>query len=357
MDIPSTSQRKEAILGCLLGTAIGDALGLPYEGLSPVRAQKILGPPDRYRFFLRRGMVSDDTEHSCLVAYALLKSQGDPSRFQAILARQLRLWILALPAGVGRATAVSLVKLLVGYPPSQSGVYSAGNGPSMRSAVIGLISEDLEQMKILVSLSSRITHTDPKAEYGALAVALATRLASFETPTSPDIFIRELGHLLGEGSEEFLSLMTSVSESVQADEKTEEFARKLGLSRGVTGYTYHTVPVALHAWLSHDDFQAAIESVIRCGGDTDTVAAITGGIFGSQVERSGLPEHHLNSLKDWPISVSWIEKLGSALAEPQDGQKVQVPFWLFRLIRNLLFLVVVLIHGLRRVLPPYGSEI
>lgn len=50
---------QKAIIGCVLGTAVGDALGLPYEGMSPSRAHKLLGPPDRYRFVLGRGMISD----------------------------------------------------------------------------------------------------------------------------------------------------------------------------------------------------------------------------------------------------------------------------------------------------------
>jgi hypothetical protein len=40
------------IVGSLLGRALGDAIGLPYEGLSPRRAQRMLGPPDRHRFLL-----------------------------------------------------------------------------------------------------------------------------------------------------------------------------------------------------------------------------------------------------------------------------------------------------------------
>ncbi len=63
--------REGSIIGCLMGAAIGDALGLPYEGLSRQRAARLLGPPDRYRLIGNRGMVSDDTEHLCLVAQAL----------------------------------------------------------------------------------------------------------------------------------------------------------------------------------------------------------------------------------------------------------------------------------------------
>lgn len=67
---------ERAILGCLIGTAVGDALGLPYEGISPRRAVKLLGPPTRFRFLFGRGMVSDDTEHTVLVAEALIESGG-----------------------------------------------------------------------------------------------------------------------------------------------------------------------------------------------------------------------------------------------------------------------------------------
>ncbi len=66
-----------AILGCLIGTAVGDALGLPYEGISPRRAAKMLGPPTHFRFLFCHGMVSDDTEHTVLVAESLIESGAD----------------------------------------------------------------------------------------------------------------------------------------------------------------------------------------------------------------------------------------------------------------------------------------
>src|SRR4029077_13818183 len=70
-------ERERAIVGSILGTAVGDAIGLPYEGLSPRRARRAFGPPDRHRFLLGRGMVSDDTEHTCMVAQALMSSRND----------------------------------------------------------------------------------------------------------------------------------------------------------------------------------------------------------------------------------------------------------------------------------------
>jgi len=170
--------RKSAIFGSILGTAVGDAIGLPYEGLSPRRAARLLGEPDRHRFFLGRGMVSDDTEHTCMVAQALVAAGDDVGAFSGQLARRLRLWLLGLPAGTGKATLRATLKLWLGFSPDRSGVFSAGNGPAMRSPVLGAAVEDLDLLRRLVRASARITHTDPKAEYGALAVALAARLAS-----------------------------------------------------------------------------------------------------------------------------------------------------------------------------------
>src|SRR5215212_8885578 len=93
--------RTRAIVGCLLGTALGDSIGLWCEGLSARRQRRFHDGPLRQRFLFGRGMVSDDTEHACLTAQALLISAGDPDRFERSLAWRLRWWLLALPAGVG----------------------------------------------------------------------------------------------------------------------------------------------------------------------------------------------------------------------------------------------------------------
>src|SRR3954454_23969296 len=92
---------EDRIAGMLLGTAVGDALGLPREGLSPGRARRMFGSEVRHRLFFGRGMTSDDTEHACMTAQALLASRGDVRQFARSLAWRLRGWVLALPAGVG----------------------------------------------------------------------------------------------------------------------------------------------------------------------------------------------------------------------------------------------------------------
>lgn len=125
------SSRADAIAGCLLGKAVGDALGLPCEGLTPQRQRRLFPNLDGYRLLPGgRGLVSDDTEHTCLIAQSLIVSAGEAALFEKRFARELRLWLLLLPAGVGLATLRATLRLLVGVPPARSGVFSAGNGPA-----------------------------------------------------------------------------------------------------------------------------------------------------------------------------------------------------------------------------------
>src|SRR5437764_6764618 len=120
--------------GVIFGTAVGDALGLPREGLSRRRARKLFGdPPLRLHFLFGRGMVSDDTEHTCMTGQALLRAPDDAGAFARSLAWRLRFWLLGLPAGTGRATLRAVLKLWLGFSPRHSGVWSAGNGPALRA--------------------------------------------------------------------------------------------------------------------------------------------------------------------------------------------------------------------------------
>jgi ADP-ribosylglycohydrolase len=331
---------------------------LPYEGLSPRRASKLLGEPERYRFLLRRGMVSDDTEHSCMVLQALAEAGGDPDRFVRGFARRLRWWLLGLSAGVGLATLKATLKLCVGFCPEHSGVFSAGNGPAMRSAVLGAAVADDQKLALFVRASTRLTHTDPKAYYGAIAVAIAARMAAAGEPVNSERFASDLRQQLAkEPAQEFLELVERALTSAANGEATADFAATLGLGHGVSGYVYHTVPIAIHAWQrSPRDLSSALSSVIRCGGDTDTTAAIVGGIVGAAVGRRGIPAAWLDGLAEWPRSVAWMERLAESVSRTvEHGEPCRSPGLpvLPLLLRNLFFLVVVLAHAVRRLLPPY----
>lgn len=322
-----------AIEGCLLGMAIGDALGLPLENMTPRRAARMFGDPGRFHFVFGRGMVSDDTEHACMTAQAMIAAAGDEPLFARQLARQLRLWLLMLPAGTGKATAQACLKLLVGIPAERSGVFSAGNGPAMRSPILGAAIDDLEALRRFVRISTRITHTDPKAEYAALAVALAAHRASQPTHTEPEQFAQELRKLLADPpAVKFLELVDRAVQNARQGESAVAFAESLGLGRGVAGYIYHTVPVVLQAWFRHPrDFRAAIVDVLACGGDSDTTAAILGGIVGAGVGKEGLPAEWLSGIWEWPRSTAWIEKLArelhAARSEGVARRPPRVPAW------------------------------
>lgn len=232
-------------------------------------------------------MISDDTEHTCMVAQSLIDAGGDARKFSRRFASRLRWWILALPAGVGKATARSGLKLWLGASPEKAGVFSAGNGPAMRAAIFGAALDDLSMMLDFVRASSRLTHTDPKAEHGAIAIALAAKHSRDKEAVDANRWLGEVVDAVGEGGAELIDLLHQAIRSVGVGEPTKVFVGSLGLDRGVTGYTYHTVPAAIHAWLSYPkDFRKAVTSIIECGGDADTTAAIVGGIV--LVEASGV---------------------------------------------------------------------
>src|SRR5690242_10761337 len=96
--------------GCLLGTAVGDAVGLVCEGYSRRRLRAVFGSIEKPRLVFGHGMVSDDTDHAWVVAQALIVSAGEVDLFSQNLARQLRRWFLTLPAGIGKATLHACLK-------------------------------------------------------------------------------------------------------------------------------------------------------------------------------------------------------------------------------------------------------
>lgn len=320
---------------------------------------------DRHRFLCGRGMVSDDTDHTCFVALSLLESGADPNSFERHLARHLRWWLLGVPAGVGLATLRATMRLCVGIPPSRSGVWSAGNGPSMRSAILGAYTgQDPTLLADLVRRSTRITHIDPKAEIGALAIATAAHVARVAPAVSYEAFTEAFETTLAASSidrdssavDEFRRLLKAASASAEAGQSTLDFTMSIGSRAGVSGYVYHTVPAVLQTWLRYpDDFRAGVVEIIRAGGDTDTTASILAALIGTRVGPDGIPKEWLDNLWEWPRTVGWMRNVSTRLAENVGGSPASTPPYPTWQIpaRNLIFTSTVLAHGLRRLLPPY----
>ena len=91
----------DRISGTLLGTALGDALGLPAEGMSARAIARRFGRVDRFRLLGRTGFVSDDTEQAALVAQSLARHPDDVDRCVRAFRRSLLGWFCRLPWGVG----------------------------------------------------------------------------------------------------------------------------------------------------------------------------------------------------------------------------------------------------------------
>lgn len=350
--------RSGCITDSLIGTAVGDAIGLTYEGMSPGRISRFGVPPLKHRLLFGHGMISDDTEHACMVVQTLISSRGEPRRFASHLAWRMRWWVAALPAGIGLGTLRAMIKLWLGFPAKYSGVFTAGNGPMMRSGVIGVYcGEDIEQMKSLVSVSTRITHTDPKAEKAAFIVAWAASLASRSIKLSQQHLLDELPRHI-DVDDELATLLQQVIKSVESGETAMDFCKNNNMQKGVSGYCYATLKVVLQVCMRHaDNFQQAMTEIVLCGGDTDTVAAITGSIISAHVGRDEIPKKWLDGIAEWPRSLTWITHLGASLEQTlnlHDFKAVSpVVIYPFALIRNLFFIPLVLFHGFRRLLPPY----
>ena len=348
------TNKQQRWRGLLLGTAVGDSVGLPAEGISRRRNHKLFRKHWRQGLIFNYGMISDDTEHTVFVAQALLAYPNNVTLFRKRLAMSLRWWLLSLPAGVGLATGRAIIKLWLGFNPKKSGVYSAGNGVAMRVAPIGAFFADNAQLRAdYIKASTNITHTDPKALIGATAIAEITawswREQLTEKPSLND-FIKHLHNVTND--EQWLNIVSNIEQGLQQNLSVEAFAETLGLGQGITGYIYHTVPMVLYAWYQHfGDFEQTLSSIFNCGGDTDTTGAIVGALAGSVTGEQGIPAHWLKQLKDYPRSVNLLRKIADNLAN--DIKKPVFYFVPAVLIRNLFFLLIVLLHGFRRLLPPY----
>ncbi len=174
-----------------------------------------------------------------------------------------------------------------------------------------------EKRREFVTAATSLTHTDPRALTAALAVAETAALAVRQDEPIDD-WLTALPRLSRD--DEWRVLCRKLANALAVRTSVQAFAESLGLQNAVTGYAYHSVPVALYAWVRHrSDFRVAMESALNCGGDTDSVGAIVGALAGTDV--AGRP-------------------LGPVRY-----------FWPGMIPRNFIFLVAVLLHGFRRLLP------
>ncbi|MDR3691524.1 MAG: ADP-ribosylglycohydrolase family protein [Fimbriimonas sp.] len=306
-------------VGLLTGIALGDSLGLPMEGLSATRAPRLYPPPLRQRMAFGWGILSDDTLMAVATIQALFREPDDPDRFAMEVGRRLRNWFWTLPPGIGLATLKSCLKLTVGIPATRSGVASAGNGPAVRAIVLGCCLADDSQRRVgLIEASTCVTHTHPLAVSGSQIVGLAATLA---VSGKVDRFDAEAA---------------IVAPTWPRSDRWP--------SSGPTGYMVHTVNAAIECWRSHPhDMESALRMAVALGGDSDSVAALVGGLVGASPQASSAPQEWLRWM-GWPGA--------REIVEIASGGRTNLP--MFRLLtQHALTLALIPSHVLRRALPPY----
>ena len=262
----------------LLGTAIGDALGVPFEtklvNFEPLQkwdGQTFLGSEHHK---LQPGQYSDDTQMSIEVAESLIDQKGfDPDN----LADRYVQWMVSGRArGWGKTTKAAVENLLNGKHWSESGIANSyGNGTAMRAAPFGVwFRNDLKTLVEIVKVDSAITHASEEAEAGAIAIALA---AAFAANRDTKNLSERICDQLPE------SKVKTVVHSLTSLVDAKHIAPSAALSiLGTKADVRQTVPAALYCFMRCKTYWDGVETAIRAGGDADTTAAIVGALFGAR---------------------------------------------------------------------------
>jgi len=345
------SPAEDRLRGILLGTALGDALGLPAEGMSARAIARRFGRMDRFRLLGSTGFVSDDTEQAALIAEAIARHPDDLELCVADFRRSLFGWFCRLPWGVGRATIRSCLK--IGLRISPSGVRSAGNGAAMRAAIIGgFFADQPERRRAFGKALAEVTHRDSRAVEGALYVAELSAICS--------------NHLVNSEYTSMFALFDQARKTVRDRELGQALdrARELALQEadlpeaaeecGTTGFVIHTLAFATFGFLRASDRpDSALTDIIAAGGDTDSIASILGGWLGALHGESRLPLDLIDRIHNGPFGPSHLRGLAHCLAERREGRPCRPPRYSVSasLLRNLLLYPVILGHGFRRLIP------
>jgi len=335
------SEHQERLAGTLLGTAVGDALGLAMEGMSGGAVARAFPRIDRFYMLGKVGFVSDDTEQSALLAQSLAQHRESIDGCVKAFRSALLGWFFRLPWGIGWGTLRACVRIACGL--EQSGVPSAGNGAAMRAAVIGVVfRHDPTRRRVYADSLSRVTHTDVRAVEGARFVAELAALASL---SSRDVNRAALVERALEVVTE-TSLRRALERAKQlacGNAATSLAAQELGNS----GFVLCSVGLATYCFTRWgDNTEHALVETIRAGGDTDSNAAIVGACCGALHGEHGLPRRLVTALHDGPFGPTHLRRLAAALAAPNVAPDVRFSS-LAALARNLTLFPVALAHALR----------
>ena len=285
--------------GCLAGLALGDALGMPTECLTPEqiaaeygRVETLVAPSGWHpHAALPRGRVTDDTEQALALARVYLRD----GQMSAEAAAQAMLdWAAAqsehLALYLGPSTRQALEALRAGVPPRQSGCRGKTNGAAMRVAPVGIVNAgDLEGALQDTVEACLPTHSTTLAISGAAAVACAVAEAMRGGATLDSVLeaaaegaIRGRQHGVWVWTPPLEKRIALALQLVRQAENEAEATRALYDYVGVDLTVPESIPIAFGlVVLVEGDPMRATRCAANLGGDTDTIGAIAGAVCGA----------------------------------------------------------------------------
>jgi len=301
--------------GCLVGQALGDALGFIVEGNSPEECAAYVESAVRPRRLTEHsrgplpfGQYSDDTQLARELALSLVACGGfNPADYAARIAT---IFTEHRIVGCGMSTVEAALRLAGGCQWDEAGTPApaAGNGSAMRAAPAGLVfAHDTEAMIKTAHDQGRITHADRRCSAGAIAIAGAVGSVVLRG----EVEASNLCASLADWARPFDPTMAAALEQLPRwREESPDIAatRIAGIGRGpgyseswggISPFVTPSVLWSLYSVLhSPDDYWEAICTAIAVGGDVDTTAAMAGAIAGAAVGLKGIPSEPCRLLSD-----------------------------------------------------------
>lgn len=283
----------DRLRGALLGTALGDALGAPFEGRRRIARAEVeawLSSPDVLRW-------TDDTHMAITLGQVLCDHGGDldSEHLGAAFATayETEPW---RGYGAGPPRVFALARQGMSYLDAAGSLFagtgSFGNGAAMRVAPVALVAcSDAARATELAAVQARVTHAHPEAVEGAVFIAVAIGALATE-PTRPAVDV------LGDVVERLPpgAIRTGVTQIVTAARTgADPLAEAQRLGTGIAAR--ESVPAAVAAVLAGRDLVTALVAAVCLGGDTDTIAAMAGAMAGAAHGASAIPEQLLTRLE------------------------------------------------------------
>lgn len=284
-------------IATLVGCAIGDALGNPFE-MRPAASPMLTEWDGEFQAggtFWKgdAGQYTDDTLMSIALSKSLIQVNGFN---EEDIAKEYLAWYdTGNTRGIGTTTANAMLHLKLGATFQESGLThspdglpAGGNGTAMRAGPIGLVyRNDLIKLVEYAMADAAITHNSLEPKMGSVAVALGVALLANRISTPQSVLWDIVSALADSEVKTKLELVQMYLE--QGTDLTTIAAEALEVI-GVSGYVPETVGAAFFCLGATQSFEDAVVMAVRAGGDTDTTAAIVGALAGTYYGIEGIPE-------------------------------------------------------------------